>query len=99
MLTVTLASDLQKTVNVKVQKTTVKTEKITGLKKKMTLKAGKHKRLSPITSQEKVTYASSNKNVATVNNKGVITAKKAGKTTITVHSGKKTFKIKVTVKK
>jgi len=49
----------------------------------------------------KVTYKSSNTKVATVSSKGVITAKKAGKTTITVTSKankKKTYKIKVTVK-
>ena len=32
--------------------------------------------ISPLTSQEKVAYTSSNKKVATVNKKGVITAKK-----------------------
>lgn len=46
----------------------------------------------------KVTYKTSNKKVATVNSKGVVTAKKKGKVTITVKSGKKTVKIKVTVK-
>lgn len=43
-------------------------------------------------------FKSSNNKVATVNSKGVITAKKKGKVTITVKSGKKTVKIKVTVK-
>ena len=52
----------------------------------------------PFTSMEKITFKSSNNKVATVNSKGVITAKKKGKVTITVKSGKKTVKIKVTVK-
>ena len=50
----------------------------------------------------KVTYSSNNKSVATVNSKGVITAKKAGKAVITIKSkanSKKTYKIKLTVKK
>ena len=47
----------------------------------------------------KVTFKSSNKKVATVNSKGVITGKKAGKTVITVKVGKYTNKLTVTVKK
>lgn len=47
----------------------------------------------------KVTFKSSNKKVATVNSKGVITGKKAGKTVITVKVGKYTKKLTVTVKK
>ena len=43
-------------------------------------------------------YSSSNKKVVSVSSKGVIKAKKKGKATITVKSGKKTYKIKVTVK-
>ena len=44
-------------------------------------------------------FTSSNKKVATVNSKGVITGKKAGKTVITVKVGKYTKKLTVTVKK
>lgn len=47
----------------------------------------------------KVTFKSSNKKVATVNSKGVITGKKAGKAVITVKVGKYTKKLTVTVKK
>lgn len=47
----------------------------------------------------KVTFKSSNKKVVTVNSKGVITGKKAGKTVITVKVGKYTKKLTVTVKK
>ena len=44
-------------------------------------------------------WKSSDKKVATVSKSGKITAKKAGKATITVKCGKKTVKVKVTVKK
>lgn len=47
----------------------------------------------------KVTFKSSNKKVATVNSKGVITSKKAGKAVITVKVGKYTKKLTVKVKK
>ena len=101
-ITVTLKSGLQKTVNVSVQKSTVKTKKISGVartlrlnrKQKATLKPIR----SPLTSTEKITYKSSNSKVASVNSKGQITAKKKGTTIITVKSGKKTVKCKVTVK-
>ena len=89
-------------MKVKVQSAKVKTTKSTGLKTKLTLKKGKSLTLkpviSPITSQEKVTYTTSNKKVATVTKKGVIKAKKKGTVTITVKSGKVTKKVKVTVK-
>ncbi len=102
-LTITLASGLQKKVTVKVQKKAVATSKITGLQKKVTLKKGKKLALkpsrTPITSVQKFTYKSSNKKIATVNRKGVITAKKAGKAKITVKSGKKKFTVTVTVTK
>ena len=102
-LTITLASGLQKKVTVKVQKKTVTTSKITGLQKKVTLKKGAKLTLkpsrTPLTSTQKFTYKSSNKKIATVNSKGVITAKKAGKTKITVKSGKKKYTVTVTVTK
>lgn len=47
----------------------------------------------------KVTFKSSNKKVATVNSKGVIIGKKAGKAVITVKVGKYTKKLTVKVKK
>lgn len=101
-ITVTLASGKKAVVNVTVQKNAVKTTKISGLKKSVTLKRGQKLALnpviSPITSVEKVTYKSSNKKVATVSSKGVITAKKKGTAKVTVKSGKKSFTIKVTVK-
>ena len=102
-LTITLASGLQKKVTVKVQKKAVSTGKITGLQKKVTLKKGAKLTLkpsvTPITSLQKFTYKTSNKKIATISKKGVITAKKPGKAKITVKSGKKSFTVTVTVKK
>ena len=48
---------------------------------------------------KKAKYSTSNKKVATVNKKGKVTAKKAGKVTIKVKYKGKTNKIKITVKK
>lgn len=47
----------------------------------------------------KVTWSSSNKKVATVSSKGVVTGLKAGKCTITAKCGNKTYKCTVTVSK
>ena len=103
VVTVTLASKKTASFKVTVQKAAVKTTKITTTTKSLTLaKGATYKKLAssiavtPVTSKEKVTYSSSNKKVATVSSKGVIKAKKAGTTKITVKSGKK--KIVVTVK-
>lgn len=83
-------------------KVTVKNAKTDRVVKKATLKKGKKLTLkvvtNPITTPDKVTFKSSKKSVATVTNKGVITAKKKGKATITVKSGKKTAKVQITVK-
>ena len=84
------------------QAKTVKTKSITGLKGKLTLKRkGKlalKPVLSPITSQEKVSYMSSNSKIVAVNKRGVITGKKKGSAKITVKSGKKRKVIRVTVR-
>ena len=102
-VTVTLCSGKKAVVKVKVQKSEVKTTRISGLSSKVTLKVKKRITLkpviSPITSVQKITYATSNKNIATVSSKGVITAKKAGKVKIIVKSGSKKYVITVTVKK
>ena len=45
--------------------------------------------LTPITTQQKVTYKTSNKKVCTVSKKGLLTAKKKGTAKITVQSGSK----------
>lgn len=111
VVTANLKSGLKVKVTVKVQKSDVATtsltviNKATGKKvsKTVSLKAKKKLTLAatvaPLTSKQKVTYSSSNKKIATVTSKGVITAKKKGTVTITVKSGKKTVKIKVKVTK
>ena len=102
-LTITLASGLKKTVTVKVQKKAVATTKITGLQSKVTVEKGTKLTLkptvTPITSEQKFTYTSSNKKVATVSSNGVIRAKAAGTAKITVTSGSKKVVVTVTVPK
>lgn len=101
-VSVTLKSGKKAYVTVVVQKTTVKTTKITGVPTKLTLKTGAKTTLKPVrapfTSGEKTTFVSSNKNVAAVSSTGVITAKKKGTAVITVKSGSKKVTCKVTVK-
>lgn len=101
-LTVTLASGKKLTVTLKVISGIVKTTKLKLNKTSLTLKQNKKYTLkctvTPFNSQEKVTYSSSNKKIATVSSKGVIWAKKKGKAVITVKSGKKKVVCKVTVK-
>ena len=105
VITIRLASGLEKSLTVKVQKAKVTTGKVkvTNAAKKVTLKKGSKlallTELTPITSQDKVTYTSSRASVVKVSKKGLLTAKKAGKATITVKAGKKKVKIKVTVTK
>ncbi len=100
-LTVTLASGKKATAKVKVQKGTVKTTKVTvNTSSLVLLKGGKYTlrtSLTPLTTQQKVTYSSSNKKVATVSSKGVIKAKKKGTVSITVKSGSRKKKVSVRV--
>lgn len=102
VLTVKLASGKQLKAKVKVQKGTVKTSKVTVAERSKVLKKGKSYKIkaliSPLTSQEKVTYSTSNKKVATVSKTGKVVAKKKGKVVITVKSGKKNAKVTITVK-
>lgn len=96
---INLKSGVSVAVMITVQKGKVSTRYITNLKstriykgKTVTLKPV----LDPITSQDKVTYSTSNKNIATVNSKGVVTGKQVGTAKITVKSGSK--KSVVTIK-
>ncbi len=101
-ITVTLASGKTASFVVKVQKNKVTTKKVTGVTKKITLAKGKKYKLTPVlkplTSQDKITYTSSNKKVATVDKKGNIQAKGKGTAKITVKSGKKKAVCTVTVR-
>ena len=101
----TTVKAINKNGKVKVYKLTVKKapkkiSKVTPSKK--TLKKGKTCKLKvtlPKGTASRLTFTSSNKKVATVNTKGVVKAKKKGKTVITVKTfNKKTKKVRITVK-
>lgn len=103
-ITITFTNKTKKIYKIKVQKGTVKTSSICLNKTKVILaKKGKTFRLkvaiTPVTSQQKVTYKSSKPKVAAITSSGKITAKKKGTTTITVKSGSKKVTCKVIVKK
>ena len=78
------------------------TRKIKLNRRKLTMKKGKSFRLkvtlTPADSQDKITYKTSNKKIATVSKTGKIKAKKKGKVKITVISGKKKAVCTVKVK-
>ena len=102
-VTIKTVGGASKVLTVKLQKGTVAAKKITGVPSKATLKVKQKLTLKPVVSpvsyQTTVKYTTSNKKVATVSKKGVITAKKAGKATITVTCGKIKKTCKITVKK
>ena len=101
-ITVTMQSGATAKCLIKVQKGRVKTKKLNVGKTAITLKKGEKYRIIwerlPLTSSEKATFQSSKKKVAAVSGKGIITAKKKGTTYITVKSGSKKRKIRVTVR-
>ncbi len=101
VITVTTAGGAKAKFTVTVQTPAVKTTAISGLKKSASVKISKtitlKPAITPVTSQDKVTYASSNKKVATVSAKGVVKGLKAGTAKITVKSGKKKFVVTVKV--
>ena len=103
-VTITYTHGSRRIYQVKVQKGIVKTTAVSVNKRNIILaKKGKSFQLkvtlTPVTSQQKVTYKSSNSKVAAVNSKGKIVAKKKGTATITVKSGNKKITCKVKVKK
>ena len=103
-VTITYTNGSRRIFRVKVQKGIVKTTSVSVNKRNIILaKKGKSFQLkvtlTPVTSQQKVTYKSSNSKVAAVNSKGKIVAKKKGTATITVKSGNKKITCKVKVKK
>ncbi|MBR3363848.1 MAG: Ig-like domain-containing protein, partial [Solobacterium sp.] len=97
-ITVTTAAGKQATVKVTVPKartTKISCKKVSVAKgKKVTLKP----KVTPTYSDDKITYKSANKKIATVTSKGVVKGIRKGTTTITVKSGKKSVIVKVTVK-
>ena len=102
IITIRLASGYTKKIRVSVQKGLVKTTALKISNARLTLKKGRSYTLrttvAPVTSQEKVTFKSSNSKVVSVNRKGKIYAKKKGRAKITVRSGKKSRVCEVTVK-
>lgn len=99
---VTLASGKVIETTLKVQSGKVRTTKLAVSKTSVTLKVGKRSTiettLTPLTSQESLSYKTSNKKVAAVTREGKIVAKGKGKATVTVTSGSQSVKINVTVK-
>ena len=103
-VTITYTNGSRRIFRVKVQKGIVKTTSVSVNKRNIILaRKGKSFQLkvtlTPVTSQQKVTYKSSNSKVAAVNSKGKIVAKKKGTATITVKSENKKITCKVKVKK
>ena len=100
VITVTLASKKKASVTVTVSNPT---KKLSVNKKTFSLKEGKSAQskvsVTPKDSSDKVVYKSSDEKVATVNQKGKITAKKKGTALITITSGSKKIVCRVTVKK
>ena len=101
-ITLSLASGLTRSIYVTVQSQPVRTTKITGVPSHIMLKVlgvqTLHPVLTPLTSTERITYASSNAKVADVNTRGRILALKKGNATITVQSGSQILKCRVLVK-
>ena len=100
---VKLKSGLTGTIQVKVQKKKVAATKVVVAQKTVKLQKGQKQKINayiqPLTTEDKLTFTSSNKKVATVSAKGVIKAKKSGTAKITVKSGSKKFIVTVTVPK
>jgi uncharacterized repeat protein (TIGR02543 family) len=101
-ITVETVKGAKAVCTVKVTKNVVKTKKITVNKSKVVLKKNAtfkiKAKIQPSDSTEGIKYKSSNKKVATVTSKGVIKGKRKGNCIITVTSGTKLKKIRVTVK-
>lgn len=99
-ITITMRSNLKKTIGVKVQKKAVACTFIKNVPKKLTLKRKRSYQLkpviNPITCTYKAKYKTSNKKIVKVTSKGKITSVKKGKSKITVMVGKKKFVCMVT---
>ena len=98
---ITVKSGSKKVV-VTVKVTGVKTTNLSGVPAAKSVSKGKSFKIkaiaTPKNTDEKITFKSSNKKVATVTSKGVVKGLKKGAATITVQSGSKKMTCKVTVK-
>lgn len=101
-VTVTMKSGASARCLIKVQNKKVAVSKLKVSPKKVSLEKGQKRKIkasiTPLTATDKVRYSSSNKKVASVSAKGVITAKKKGKAKVTVRAGSKKATITVTVR-
>ncbi len=101
-VTVTMKSGASARCLIKVQNKKVAVSKLKVSPTKVSLKKGQKLTIKtfiiPLTATDKVSYSSSNKKVASVSTKGVITAKKKGKAKITVRAGRKKATITVTMR-
>ena len=98
---ITVKTGSKKTV-VTVKVTGVKTTNLSGVPAAKKISKGKSFRIkavaAPKNTDEKITYKSSNKKVATVTSRGIVKGLKKGTATITVQSGSRKMTCKVTVK-
>lgn len=101
-ITITMRSNLKKTIGVKVQKKAVVCTSIKNVPKKLNLKRKKSYQMKPVINPITCTYKAkcktSNKKIVKVTSRGKITAVKKGKAKITVMVGKKKFVCTVTVR-
>lgn len=105
VITVALKSGVKAQCKIKVQKAAIKTTSLTLKENKVTLSkiSGKTYKITfirkPITANDgKVTFKSNKPKVVSVNKNGYLNPKKKGTATISVKAGKKTKKVKVTIK-
>lgn len=101
-ITVTMKSGASATLKLTVTKRMVKTKKLSVPRKSIVLKRNKTFRLKvsrkPLTANDPLIYASSNKQVAEVSAKGIIKAKQKGTAKIKIRTGsKKSITIRVRV--
>ncbi len=101
VITAVTASGIQVSFRIRVQKKKVSVKGVKVPDKSITLKVGESIDLQafpyPVSTDKKLKYSSSKKSVAAVSPKGIVTARKAGNTVITVKCGKKKVKVKVKV--
>ena len=97
---ITVKTKTGKKAVVKVTVPKAKTTKISckAVKVKKGRKVALKPKVTPAYSDEKITFKSANRKIATVTSKGTVKGIKKGKTTITIKSGKKRVKVKVTVR-
>lgn len=100
-ITVTTKYGAKATCKVTVQKSAVVTKSLSIAKSKMTVKKGKTATISvarnPVNATDKITFKSSNAKIASVDQTGVVTAKKRGSCQVTVKTSKGITQ-KVTIK-